>query len=105
MDNGEQIIAYLEEVAGVLCDLHVDVPFHLLITGGAYMLLQKQRRSTKDIDFALIVPPQSMAELYKPFHARVLQTELSRRASAVRNRPKGCLTHIDSTPCTKTCLS
>ncbi len=83
MDTGEQVIAYLEEVATVLCDLHVDVPFHMLIMGGAYMLLQKQRRSTKDIDFALIVPPPSKVESNKPFHTRVLQTELSRRAGSV----------------------
>jgi len=43
VDNGKQITDYLEEVANVLIDLHVPVPFHMLVAGGAYMLLQKKR--------------------------------------------------------------
>ncbi len=54
MDNDRQIIVYLEELAEALADLQVTTPFHILIAGGAYMLLQKKRRSTLDIDFALV---------------------------------------------------
>ena len=46
MESGEQIIQYLEELAEVLIDFHVTVPFHMLVAGGAYMLLQKKRQTT-----------------------------------------------------------
>ncbi|MGH2509248.1 MAG: hypothetical protein ACRDHZ_17850, partial [Ktedonobacteraceae bacterium] len=59
MNNGEQITQYLEELAQELLALHVAIPFHLLIAGGAYMLLQDQRPSTEDIDFALVEIPQT----------------------------------------------
>jgi hypothetical protein len=63
MDNDKQIVHYLEELAKALTDLQVTQPFHMLITGGAYMLLQKKRRFTLDIDFALIQsPPESATE-------------------------------------------
>lgn len=58
VESGEQIIQYLAELAEALADLHVMVPFHILITGGAYMLLRNKRRSTLDIDFALLEDPQ-----------------------------------------------
>lgn len=58
MDNVKQIVAYLEALARRLTDQGGRVQYHMLVTGGAWMLLQEQRRSTKDIDFALIVPPR-----------------------------------------------
>jgi hypothetical protein len=57
MENSKQIIHYFEELAQVLRDLSVTIPFHLLITGGAYMLLHKKRRFTLDIDVALVESP------------------------------------------------
>lgn len=82
MDNDEQIIAYLEEVAIVLRDLHVDVPFHMLIAGGAYMLLQKKRQFTLDIDFALIKSPRKV-QPKKVFRTTIQKIEIARKTSTV----------------------
>lgn len=57
MDNGKQVTQYLEELSSVLVHLQVTTSFHMLIAGGAYMLLQKKRRSTEDIDFAIVERP------------------------------------------------
>ena len=54
MESDKQITQYLDELAQILVHLGVQEPFHILIAGGAYMLLQKKRRSTQDIDFALV---------------------------------------------------
>lgn len=59
LDDSKQVVQYLEELAHVLTDLQVTFPFHILITGGAYMLLQQKRRSTLDIDFAIIRSPRT----------------------------------------------
>ena len=83
MDNGKQIIQYLEELANVLIDLQVAIPFHILIAGGAYMLLQKKRRSTQDIDFAIIEIPQTQIPLDKVFRIVVKKAEVSRKMSTV----------------------
>lgn len=83
MDNSNQITQYLEELARVLTDLQVTAQFHLLVTGGAYMLLQHKRKSTEDIDFALIENPQSKVEPNKVFRTIVQRTEVSRRESSV----------------------
>ena len=82
MDNRKQIIQYLEELAKVLTDLSVTMPFHILITGGAYMLLHKKRRSTLDIDFAHIKSPQRTRPK-KVFRATVQRSEVSSRTSTV----------------------
>jgi hypothetical protein len=78
MDTGEQVTQYLEEVAQVLLSLHVQTPFHILIAGGAYMLLQKQRRSTEDIDFATVTPPAGTIKPRQVFRITVLRTEVAR---------------------------
>ena len=82
MDNSKQIVQYLEELAQTLADLQVTGQFHILITGGAYMLLQKKRRSTLDIDFALIKSPRT-ARPKKVFRTTVQRIEVSRRTSTV----------------------
>ncbi len=82
MDNSEQIVNYLEELAQTLTDLHVTSPFHILITGGAYMLLQNKRRSTLDIDFAIIKSPRT-AQSKKIFRTTVQKIEISRKTSTV----------------------
>lgn len=58
LESGEQVTGYLAELADALADLNVGEPFHMLVAGGAYMLLRNKRRSTLDIDFALIESPQ-----------------------------------------------
>lgn len=82
MDNGKQIIQYLEELAKALADLQVTNPFHILITGGAYMLLHKKRRFTLDIDFAIIESPPR-ARPKKVFRTTIQRIEVSRRTSTV----------------------
>jgi hypothetical protein len=56
MNNAKQVVAYLEALARELAGGRTQ--YHILISGGAYMLLQRQRRSTEDIDFAQIAPPR-----------------------------------------------
>lgn len=82
MDSSKQIIMYLEELAQVLHNLGVTVQFHILVTGGAYMILQQQRRSTEDIDFALLTS-QSEVKPNTVFHATVQRGEIASRASLV----------------------
>ena len=82
MDNSKQIIQYLEELAKALADLSVTNPFHILITGGAYMLLHQKRRSTLDIDFAIIENPRR-TRLKKVFRTTVQRIEISNRKSTV----------------------
>ena len=77
MNSSEQIIEYLEELAKALIDLHIPVPFHILIAGGAYMLLKKQRRSTLDIDFALIELSQKNIRPNQVFSMTIKRTEIS----------------------------
>lgn len=57
METSKQIIQLLDELAQVLLDLQVQVPFHLLIAGGAFMLIRRKRQFTEDIDFALVEAP------------------------------------------------
>lgn len=83
MDSSKQIIQYLEEVAKVLADLHVPTSFHMLIAGGAYMLLQKKRRSTLDIDFALVENPPTRILPNKAFRIMVKKGEVSGKSSTV----------------------
>jgi hypothetical protein len=67
MNTGKQIIQYLEELANVLIDLQVTVPFFILIAGGAYMLLRNKRQFTEDIDFAIVEQPQLIPEKIRYF--------------------------------------
>jgi hypothetical protein len=83
MDSGKQITQYLEELAKVLIDLHVPIPFHILIAGGAYMLLQKKRRSTEDIDFAIIEEPQTRTPPNKVVRIVVKKAEVFSKRSTV----------------------
>jgi hypothetical protein len=73
MDTREQITQYLEALASKLVELGVTTPFHILVSGGAYMMLQRQRRSTEDIDFALIASPN------RPEPNKVFRTTVQRR--------------------------
>ncbi len=56
MDKANEILAYLEALAEELIRLNTRQQYHILVTGGAYMLLQGERRATDDIDFATVAP-------------------------------------------------
>ena len=83
MDNDQQIIQYLEEVATILIELQVTTPFYMLITGGAYMLLNQKRRFTEDIDFALVEKPQRVPRKNRVFRVTVTHAEVFRAQSIV----------------------
>lgn len=81
MRNEKQIREYLTEVADVLGQLSVNKPFHILISGGAFMLLQKKRTFTEDIDFASIAVPHRVPR--GKFQATVIQDEVSKPRSGI----------------------
>jgi len=83
LESGEQVTGYLEELAEALADLKVTEPFHMLITGGAYMLLRNKRRSTLDIDFALIEDPQPGILPGQACALRVRRAEISGQTTTV----------------------
>ena len=72
MDNSQQIERYLETLARELGVLGVTTQYHLVITGGAFLILQQARNFTEDIDFALI------AGVSHPIPGQVLQTTVER---------------------------
>ena len=76
MNNRKQILHYLEEMAHALRELHVTIPFHILVAGGAYMMLQHNRKSTQDIDFALLEYPGVIPT--QPFRAELQRTEIAK---------------------------
>ncbi len=83
MESDQQIIQYLEEMADVLKELQVIVPFSLLITGGAYMMLHHKRAFTEDIDFALVEQPQHTPRQNQVFQVKVTSAEVFRAQSTV----------------------
>jgi hypothetical protein len=83
MDTGQQVIGYLDELAHELRRLLVTTPFQMLIAGGAYMLLQQKRRSTQDIDFALLEPVQIDLPANHPFLVTVKRGEISGNGSRI----------------------
>lgn len=78
MDSPKQIEQYLSELAQVLNELQVPVAFHMLIPGGAWMLLHKMRRSTLDIDFALVEVPNGIPN--REFRVTVQRAEVAKNA-------------------------
>ena len=83
MKSGKQITQYLEEVAQVLLDLGVTTPFHMLIAGGAYMLLLNERKFTRDIDFALVELASPKIALHTILRVRIQRAEISGKGSSV----------------------
>ncbi len=83
MESDQQIIHYLEEVADVLVELQVMVPFFILVTGGAYMMLNHKRAFTEDIDFALVEQPQLIPQQNQVFQVTVTSAEVFRAQSTV----------------------
>ncbi|MEO7022526.1 MAG: hypothetical protein ABI234_20420 [Ktedonobacteraceae bacterium] len=81
MDNGQQVEQYLEALAQELDALGVLTQYHLVITGGAYLLLHQERKYTEDIDFALI------AGARRPMPDQVFRTTVQREeVSSLRSR-------------------
>lgn len=76
MDNPQQIEQYLEALAVELGALGVTTQYHLVVTGGAYLILQRERNFTEDIDFALI------AGASHPTPGQVIQTTVQRMVVA-----------------------
>ncbi|MGH2480278.1 MAG: hypothetical protein ACRDHW_11530 [Ktedonobacteraceae bacterium] len=83
MDNGKQIEQYLEELAHELIVLQVAIPFHILITGGAYMLIAKQRKSTLDVDFTLLDMPEGSMPPDRVFPVTLKKNVIASRKSTV----------------------
>lgn len=81
MDNGQQVAQYLEDLASTLVSLDVSAQFHMLIAGGAYLLLQQKRRSTEDIDFALIAVPPKQLKPDQVFRTTIQRGELAGQKS------------------------
>ena len=76
MDSPQQIEQYLESLAFELGTLGVATQYHLVITGGAYLILQRERNYTEDIDFALIVG------ISQPLPGQMVQTTVQRMVVA-----------------------
>ncbi|GLV56032.1 hypothetical protein KDH_28760 [Dictyobacter sp. S3.2.2.5] len=81
--DSKQIEKYLDELAEVLRQLQVpSAQFHLLIAGGAYMLIQKKRRFTEDIDFAIIQRPSRIPR-NRVFQVSIEHTEIAQARTGV----------------------
>lgn len=83
MNNAQEILAYLEALAHELTRLGVKQPYHILISGGAFMLLQGQRRTTDDIDFATITPAHQLQM------GQVFRTTVQRRGEVATRGSQG----------------
>lgn len=82
MDTGQQVEQYLEALAHELDALGIPVQYHLVITGGAYLLIQHGRKYTEDIDFALI-DGVSYPKPDHVFRTTIQHQEISRARSQV----------------------
>ncbi len=87
MKSSKQITQYLEEVAQEMLHLGVTTSFHLLVAGGAYMLLLKKRDFTLDIDFALVENPPARIPRNKVIRIRVTKAEIAGATSSVPYHP------------------
>ncbi|GHO87561.1 hypothetical protein [Dictyobacter formicarum] len=81
--NSKQIEKNLDELAEVLQQFQVpSAQFHLLIAGGAYMLIQKKRQFTEDIDFAIIQQPSRIPR-NRVFQVTIERTEIAQARTTV----------------------
>lgn len=74
MDTDQEVATYLEALALELKRLEVNAQYHILISGGAWMLLQRHRRATEDIDFALLATVPS-----SPRRDQLIRVSIQRR--------------------------
>src|SRR5271165_4451222 len=83
MNTDQEIADYLEALAQELLRRGERGQYHLLITGGAWMLLKQQRRSTEDIDFAqLATIPR------KPKAGQLMRVTVQRRGEIAHRGSK-----------------
>ncbi|EFH79626.1 hypothetical protein [Ktedonobacter racemifer] len=76
--NSKQIVQYLEELSQALSQLGAP-SIHILVPGGAFMLLQGKRQLTLDIDFVLIENPNPLRiPTQGTFQIAVQRTEVSK---------------------------
>jgi hypothetical protein len=83
MDKAQDILAYLEALAVELVGSSTRQQYHILVLGGAFMLLQGQRRATDDIDFATIAPE------HRPEPGRIFTTTVQRRGEVATRGSRG----------------
>jgi hypothetical protein len=83
MDRAQDIQAYLEALAVELVNLDARQQYHILVLGGAFMLLQGQRRATDDIDFATIAPRR------RPEPGHIFTTTVQRRGEVATRGSRG----------------
>jgi hypothetical protein len=83
MKKAQEILAYLEALANELVRLGAKQQYHILISGGAFMLIQGQRQTTDDIDFATIAPER------KPKAGRVFRTTVQRNKEVATRGSRG----------------
>jgi len=85
MNTDQEIATYLEALALELKRLGVTTQYHILISGGAWMLLQQQQRSTEDIDFALLA-----AAPRRPKQGKLIRVDIQRKGE-IANRGSNTL--------------
>jgi hypothetical protein len=83
MDKAEDILAYLAALADELARASADKQYHILVSGGAFMLLNGTRRFTDDIDFAIIAPES------RPAPGRVFRTTVQRKGEVATRGRRG----------------
>ncbi|MGH2478118.1 MAG: hypothetical protein ACRDHW_00465 [Ktedonobacteraceae bacterium] len=83
MKKASEILTYLEALATELARLGGKQQYHILVTGGAFMLLQGERRTTNDIDFAIVAPER------KPKAGRVFSTTVQRKGEVATRGSRG----------------
>jgi hypothetical protein len=85
MNTDQEVTTYLEALALELTRLGVSEQYHILISGGAWMLLQRQRRATEDIDFALLATAPRRPEQGKLIRVNLQRKgEIANRGSTTR---------------------
>jgi hypothetical protein len=83
MKKAQEIHEYLAALADELVIRGVRQQYHLLISGGAFMLLLGQRRVTDDIDFAMVAPER------RPKTGRVFKTTVQKRGEIATRAGRG----------------
>lgn len=82
MDKVQDILDYLAALANELARIRAKQQYHILVSGGAWMMLFGQAgRATEDIDFALVAPA-GQPVLNQVFTTTVLRKqEIAKRSS------------------------
>ena len=83
MDKVDDILAYLAALADELRRLGAKQQYHILVSGGAFMLLSGNRRFTDDIDFAIVAPER------RPKLGRIFRTTVQRKNELATRGSRG----------------